>query len=340
MRKVLAALCAVALTFVIAPTATAADGDRLTYGVRPTDNEVGTARPNFSYLAKPGGTLRDSIDVVNLSDEPLTVGVYAADAFTPGQGLIDLLPNDGTSRDVGAWITVDVESVTVPANDSVTVPFTITVPADATPGDHTGGVVTSLLTQQGTIGVDHRIGTRVYIRVAGELSPRLALSDVDVSFGSGFNPFSGGAATVTYTVNNVGNVRLDARQSIELTGPFGVLGKSHAVADLGELLPGSSLTLTEKVEGVWALGQVKGTVSLDPFPSDPDSDVMVRSVSASSTAWFAFAKGHLVVGFVVIAAAIAAVWMRARRKTAVQAAIDQAVTEALEGARVKEETVD
>ena len=64
--------------------------------------------------------------------------------------LADLLAGDEPPRDIGAWTTTEVPSVTVPAGGQVTVPFTIVVPEDASAGDHVGGIVTSLTVTEAT----------------------------------------------------------------------------------------------------------------------------------------------------------------------------------------------
>ncbi len=52
--------------------------------------------------------------------------------------------------------------VSVPAGQTVEVPFTVDVPADADTGDYAGGVVTSLTVadQSANVNVDRRLGIR------------------------------------------------------------------------------------------------------------------------------------------------------------------------------------
>ncbi|MFT3855492.1 MAG: DUF916 domain-containing protein [Ilumatobacteraceae bacterium] len=309
----------------------AADDGTLSWGTKPTDNEVGTGRPRFSYRADPGGTLEDAIDVVNHSDEPLQLQLLATDAFITEAGAFDLLPSGETPTDVGAWITMAQPSVEVPAHETVTVPFTLTVPANATPGDHTGGILTSFVTNSGDgVGVDRRIGTRVYIRVNGDLRPELTLEAVDVTYDGTFNPAAAGRATVTYTIANTGNVRLQAGQHIEVAGPFG-LGRTRVqLDDLAELLPGSSRTVTQIVDGAWPTGRLSARVTLAPYPSREDEagDVGAIAPVAASAGTAAIPFGALLVVALLVAAVIAWRRLRRRRQAAVAAAIEQAVSEA------------
>ncbi len=54
--------------------------------------------------------------------------------------------------DLGSWIHFAQPLVTIPAGKSVAVPFTVAIPATATPGDHAGGVVVSLTTKSAQAG--------------------------------------------------------------------------------------------------------------------------------------------------------------------------------------------
>lgn len=304
----------------------------VTWGTGPTDNEVGTGRPNFSYDAKPGGTLRDAIDVVNRSDRALELKIYASDAFTTESGVLDLLPADQEPVDVGTWIGLDEEELTVPAGKTVTVPFTLTVPDNATPGDHTGGIVTSLVTGEtdGQVSVDRRIGSRVMIRVAGDLRPELSVTDVQTSYGGTANPFSSGALHVTYTVTNTGNVRLAAHQTIGAAGPFGLLGQATRPADLPELLPGDSLTLDADLAGIWPTVRVDVEIALDPYAST--GDVSAPPAIGGAGLW-ALPWGQVVLLLAVAALIWLVILLRRRRKAALQARVDAAVSQALEQAR-------
>jgi len=337
--RLVAALAAGLALLLLAPTAAHGDtGDSddttISWGTAPTDNEVGEGRPRFSYTAEPGGTLRDSIDVINRSDRPLKLGIYAADAFTTESGGLDLLTADQPSVDVGTWIALERTQVRVPAHGTVSVPFVLTVPENATPGDHTGGIVTSFVTQaESGVGIDRRIGTRMYIRVGGQLDPQLKVGDVHTTYDGSAAPWSPGSATVRYTVTNTGNVRLEAGQEIRVAGPFGLLGASTAPDDLAELLPGNSRSFEVMVDGAWPTGRLTATVTLHPTASTQDQAGAVPDIAAvegSASTW-AIPWPQLALLAALALAVYALLQLRNRRRAKMAAAIDQAVTEALAG---------
>ena len=73
------------------------------------------------------------------------------------------------------------------------------MPDNATPGDHSAGIVTSLMTASSgaAVALDRRLGARYYLRVSGTLSPAVGVSKVQVGYSGSLNPVSSAAATVT-----------------------------------------------------------------------------------------------------------------------------------------------
>lgn len=213
-------------------------------------------RPELAYELSQGATQQDSVILANLGTEQLTFRVYATDAFNNADGQFDLLSGEQAPVDVGSWVSLAQELVTVPACKQVTIPMTITVPADADPGDHVGAVLASSESigagaEGSAVTLDRRTGTRLYLRVSGELNPELAVVDVDTSYEHALNPL-GGSATVKYTVENRGNVRMSGTASMTVGGPFGLGDQTVALPEVPELLPGESMSFTAAVDDVAA----------------------------------------------------------------------------------------
>lgn len=244
---------------------------RTTFGVQPSAAKKPDARPHFSYGATPGAAVKDHIAVFNYGKEPLTLRVYAGDAFTTADGGFDLFAAGHPSTDVGSWVKLGKNLLSVPGRSHVVVPFTLTVPRKVTPGDHTGGIVASLSAvrsdKKGSkVAVDQRVGARIYLRVAGELTPRLTVEDLHTAYHGTANPFGTGSATVTYTVRNTGNVRLAARQAIRVRDLFGGGARVAAPRDITELLPGAAVKITASATGVLPAVRDTTTVRVDPKP--------------------------------------------------------------------------
>ena len=252
-----------------APVVTAAEGGP-SWSVSPADRTLpdGTeesGRANFDYAVEPGAVIDDAFEIRNDGATPLELQVYAADAFTTREGSIDLLPAGEPSVDAGTWITVAVPQVTLQPGETTAVPFRITVPAGARPGDHPAGLISSALTasDSATVQVDRRLGSRVYLRVEGELAPSATVTGVSVDYSGSWNPLAVGALDVVYTLENTGDTRVTAVSSVAAGGPFGLAGVA-ASEQLAEVLPGSAIEVRQRLEGVAALVWLTGAVRVQP----------------------------------------------------------------------------
>lgn len=281
---VLAALLAMPANRAAALPAPAEPAGAATWGIQPAASSGAATRPAFAYELGPGTAVDDVVRVTNFGEQPLTLRVSAHDAFNTAAGGFDVLPSDATSAEVGTWITLQSDEIVVPARGSVDVPFRLTVPSNATPGDHAGGIVASrsvatTSADGAEVLVDHRVGTRVYVRVAGPLRPALVIADLDTRFESEGLLGTGGAVVTTYTVRNTGNVRLGAAQGLAVTGPFGLGRQTVELTDVPELLPGGEYTASVTVDDVTAFGRLTSALTISAS-SEPHA-----VVAATAAAW-------------------------------------------------------
>ncbi|HEX9337813.1 MAG TPA: DUF916 domain-containing protein, partial [Pseudonocardiaceae bacterium] len=216
-RCLAAAGIAAGLLAVAAPIAAAAPGGT-SWAVSPSTATGPDGRTHYSYTGvKPNTVVHDYIGITNYSTTPVTFHVYGADGVTTTAGTVGLAPAAQKAVDIGGWIQVEHTTVTVAPRTRLNEPISLAVPANATPGDHVGGVVASVTeaSQGGKVTRDDRVGVAIYLRVAGPLRPGFTVESVS---GTGYhgspNPFTGGDTTVSYTVHNTGNVRLAADQEI------------------------------------------------------------------------------------------------------------------------------
>lgn len=332
------AVAAFASVAAAAPAASAAttESPEVTWGVRTAQNDLGTARQNFVYDVAPGSRVDDALVISNHDDAPLELDVYAADGFTTQSGQLDLLPRAEESTYLGTWVTAGMAHVTIEAGGQVEVPFSLSVPSNATPGDYLGGIVTSLPQPEGADGlaVDRRLGVRIQLRVDGALNPGLVVENLTVAYTPTLNPFGPGSATVEYTVRNSGNTRLSAMQSVALSGPFGLLrGDIEGVEPVPDLLPGETWTVTAHSDAVIPLFWMNVDATLAPagpagFEGATDPAMFVTTTGTLAVPW-----AQLVLILVVAAIVFLVVRSRRRakgkRKQAEDARVKAAVAAAL-----------
>ncbi|MFI9004775.1 WxL protein peptidoglycan domain-containing protein [Streptomyces sp. NPDC053541] len=258
LRHVLALLGALLLLGAQeAPAASAADNGE--WAVYPAASQLGS-RPYFYLSADPGATVTDRVTVANKTAAPLTFLLYGADAYnTERDGGFAVRTRQEQQTGTGAWIRPARDRVTVPARSAVTVPYTLTVPATAEPGDHAGALVAldERIARAGTgrdavaLGVQRAVAARVYLRVGGPTVPALSVEDVTLVQHRPLVPGTRTSrAVVSYTLHNRGNVTLDPRVALRAEGAF---GRTLLTRDLGRLpaalLPRQKIRLTAEWTG-------------------------------------------------------------------------------------------
>lgn len=260
----------------------------MTWAVRPVGPKGPSGRDYFVYNASPGQTIKDEVAISNLSDRTLTFRVYATDAFNTADGSFALLTADRQPTDVGTWVKFDRGVQRVKAGRTVRVPFTLTVPHQATPGDHGGGVIASI-TQQETdakgrlVNVDRRVAARIYLRVKGPVTPSLQISDLRAEYSA--PPVGSGRMKVTYTVRNTGNIRVTALARIRAQGPFGLPLGEQAARKVPELLPGNSYTFSEELDGILPAGRLTSSIRLSPTDAQSGAPLAARPIIRKSSIW-------------------------------------------------------
>lgn len=313
MKKLLSAIirvmCALVIGVVVAtpPPALAAGTaeDEISWSAAPANNSQGSGRPNFAYVLEPGSQIDDGFVITNYAASPQVFNVAAADAFLTETGALDVLKSDEESKDVGAWTSVAADEVTIGPGESVMVPFTIEVPAGASPGDHSGAIVSWIEdADPGDDGVSvvRRLGSRVQIRVTGDLEPSLQIDNSSMTYEGTQDPFGSASATVQFTVVNTGNTRLTGPSTITVAGPLGISPRQVEV-ELPELLPGSSFNVTQVVEDVRPLGLLIASIDVKPTVVPDDGDHPVDTAHASAVTW---AIAWLPLAFVALLLAVMA----------------------------------
>ena len=178
----------------------------------------------------------------------------------------------------------------MPGRTTVVVPITVTVPAAATPGDHSAGIVVSLTSdarnERGdVVHVDQRVAVRAHFRVSGALSPNLVVEDLHASYAQSWNPFGRGHVLLSYTVHNTGNVRLAATQQVSFAGLFGTSASGPALPDIPVLLPGASVQTTATIDDVWPALRGSAVVRLVPSAAAGDTDPRLAVVEQDVPVW-------------------------------------------------------
>jgi len=297
VRRARAATLALALTSLALLTAGGPLGtahadpessDRTTVGVRTAGETAADDRGVYHFELEPKAVAIDHLAVSNYSRHPVTVRLLPRDATSTPGAPFAVQESSVEPVDVGAWIAFEKKRIRIPARSEVIVPFQVGVPYDATPGDHVGAIVVSLLAREqtpeaGDIVVDHRVGLRLYLRVPGALRPELAVNDLHTEFDGRLSAFGVGRTTTTYEIENTGNVRLSGDQVASLARAWGVLPDVPLeVGPVEELLPGGLTSVSVTGPRIVAAGPLTTRVSVTPDAGELDLEPETATAEAST----------------------------------------------------------
>lgn len=306
MRRLTALLLGTLILLIAVPGAARASTEPVTWSITPATADGPDDRVSVRLELEAGSEHRDHLAVTNYSEREVTFDLTAADGVVSEAGEFGLRPDTEPTTGAGGWLDLPGE-VTVPAGESVVVPFTVTVPEDALPGDHPAGVAATLASTQEGVGLDAGVGLRLHLRVAGDVVPRVDVTDVSASYTTSWNPLEPGTLDVEWTVTNTGNVRLGSAQRLEV---LGLLGLDPGVAtevrgEQRELLPGQSASVSAAVDA-WPLGRLTARVVAEQQVVGDDAvDVAlptaVAETSTTAVPWpHALAAAALVLAVVVV----------------------------------------
>lgn len=301
----------------------------LTWSVRPGDANGPDGRSWVELTLDPGHSVTEHLVIVNHSRQPATFTLSAADGYFTDTGRFNMLPSDRASTGAGTWIQMQ-DSVALEAGQSAIVPYTITVPEDATPGDHPAGVAASILASDGAIGIESRVGFRVMTRVTGELAPSLAVT-ATARYAGSLNPFEPGRIRVDYRIENTGNVRLGAAPQITATGPLGAFPTTRDAEPIAELAPGEHRDGSLVIRSRWPVFAYTVDVTATATPVDTGVPVVTADPTTTTVAVAAIPWPQLAA--LAIAILLAALWVRGRQHR--QRELERLVEQAREEARAE-----
>lgn len=239
MKRFLTTITTLALTFACVQTASAE------FTVVPSPPH----ERQFNFEVPPGQSVGASIIVQNLGADPITVSTYSADGTNSSQGTFALTSKSHPQQYIGTWVSFENDQTTIAPRGEATIPFTLTVPANATPGNYGGGIAVEAssaelkgddeLSQAGAVSTAARIYVRTFVDVPGE-----KVSDYE------WNNFSFNGKTENkrsyfhFSFKNNGNTIAIVEPKIELTG-FPPLENSTLSLPQITLQPGTELSNLE-----------------------------------------------------------------------------------------------
>lgn len=197
--------------------------------------------------ADPGETLRGEIEIFNEQVDTKTFFISSENFESRGDSGAPYFI--GSENGLATWIRVDPE-VTIDSGKRIRVPYTIVVPANASPGGYFAAVFFGSQPPKGTGGgevtIGGKIGVLILLRVQGEVEESAGLIDFAIDGGARFS--STLPIIFAYSFNNTGGDRAVPRGEIKVKNMLRFTSATLLANEReGSVLPNS----TRRFEVVW-----------------------------------------------------------------------------------------
>ena len=218
----------------------------------------------FDMSASPGQDWTSTIRVINANPFDMTVYSSVVNLEADGErGKSKLVPlfEDNTAGDtLGDWISVSLDEVTIPAEKTVQIPFTITVPDEAAPGGYFAAIMIGTKSlgdsdQNATLETSQVVTALIFLRVTGDVTEIGSIR----SFRTTKRLLEQPKATFELRFENAGNVHLQPQGEIKI---FNMWGQARGIIPInkktlfGNVLPDSIRAYSFDWEGEWSIADI------------------------------------------------------------------------------------
>ena len=183
----------------------------------------------FELAVNPGEVVTNVLKITNTDAVPVNVTIKTEDFAAIGEeGQVTLEePTEDLTFSSARWVTANPSVLVLLPNESATIEFVISVPANAEPGGHYSSIlatVSAAATQGGGSSIAQQVGSLILINVAGDVTENLRIEEF---FAAGYSEY--GPVGIISRFENDGTVHLKPRGFILIKNIF---GKEIAKLDL------------------------------------------------------------------------------------------------------------
>ena len=245
---------------------------------------VGLSPAVIEEPMEPGESRQFTVEVSNLSNIDQEYYLYRRDITGVRPGGVPIFADENSERtgyELSEWITLDVETIFIPAGEEDTISFILDVPETASPGSHFGGVFVSVdpprLRENGA-SVGYEVANIISIRVAGEAVESAQIRQFSTS------KYFYGSTNIEFLIRleNDGNVLVRPTGPLEVHNMF---GKRVALLIFNETLAGVFPNTMRDFEISWedeSPGFGRYEAVLSPVYGD---DGRKNTISSTVTFW-------------------------------------------------------
>lgn len=200
----------------------------------------------FVYQAKAGQTIRDTILLQNKEKQETIVSLESKDVRILEDGLYTIIGPDEENKQTGKWLNLDVNKITIPANNSSKASFEIKIPENTPDGEYAAGIsavenISSKEKNNNQANIVKRYGLRVYIAVGEKYNLNIQPAQLNIldPKDNNFNqllknkPFFGkNNMVLEYEAENLGNIFGVINGKYSITKPDGSVYENTFSAEI------------------------------------------------------------------------------------------------------------
>lgn len=236
--------------FFVLPTYAAAGGGSANFSLQPSlyDPNNTVTRSYYVLGLQPGAITTVGVRVNNTGTATGAVDLYPVDATTGiTTGTVFRQPKD-PRKDVGAWIALNTQHLTLAPGQSRIVPFQVIVPKDVRSGQHVGGIMaegtdvqtSTTKNQRFQVNVRHVFVMAVQVNLPGTAIEQLTATGIQAG---GANNYQ----NLQLLLHNTGNMMVHGKGVLQVMDASGKKLQNLPI-NLDTFLPDTSIAYPVNVQ--------------------------------------------------------------------------------------------
>ena len=220
------------------------------------------------YELKAGSERKDTFTIVNDGQSAFDFVTYTRPySVTDEQYTADFVSN-AKNADAYKWVQFDQPSYQTTPGQTIEVPFTIRVPANATPGGHYGVLFAETLPSSASTGTGvktkKRVGAIMYVTVEGDITRSGKVLETSVPFLQFSKPLR-----ASQRIQNSGNTDFELKTQVRVSDVFG--GVKYSNERSLAVLPNTVRQVESNWENPAWVGLYKITLNTDLLDNKTES---------------------------------------------------------------------
>lgn len=225
--------------------------------VAPSGQALEIAPPVLNLKANPGDTVKATINLRDITANPLVVNGTVDDFTASGEDGVPKIILDGTEPtpySIKSWVQ-PLDKLTLQSREIQSLPITINVPKNASPGGYYGVIrftASAAEIQSSGVSLSASLGALVFLRVSGTAKESLTVDQFYASKEDGGTSnwiFEAQPITFNQKLNNKGNVFEQPTGQITVTDTFGnTVANVNVNLELRSILPATTRKLSQGLD--------------------------------------------------------------------------------------------